>query len=107
MAMRKLLFSMLSLAVFAVGSSAAEEVTVTMAGMQYKPATVALDVGDTVRFVNDGEANHNVFVPTAGFALDLGKQEPGSEIIHKLGKAGTFEVECVFHPQMLLKVEVR
>ena len=85
----------------------ADEVKVTMAGMTYSPSTISVSVGDTIRFVNDGSADHNVFVPTAEFAMDLGKQEPGSETVITVGKAGTFEVECVFHGHMLTVVEVK
>lgn len=85
----------------------AAEVKVTMAGMAYSPAVISASVGDTIRFVNDGQADHNVFVPTAEFATDLGKQEPGSETVMLVGKAGTFEIECVFHSHMHAVVEVK
>ena len=71
----------------------AEEHVVTMAGTAYAPAEIRAEVGDTIRFVNDA-VDHNVYVPTAGFGLDLGKQEPGAETTVRL-KAGAFEVECV------------
>jgi plastocyanin len=48
-----------------------------------------------------------VLVPTQGFAVDLGKQEPGKEAVLRLARAGRFEVECVFHEGMLTTVEVR
>lgn len=86
---------------------AAAEITVTMAGMKYTPAQISASVGDTIRFVNDGDADHNVFVPTAQFATDLGKQEPGKEAVMTVGRAGTFEIECVFHSHMHAVVEVK
>ncbi|MCT7374699.1 cupredoxin domain-containing protein [Chelativorans sp. EGI FJ00035] len=101
--------SPLSLAavVFLVAPHAlAAEHTVTMAGSTYEPARINAAVGDTIRFVNDDTATHDVFVPTAGYALDLGAQEPGEEIVLTLRKAGAFEVECVFHSHMLTVVEV-
>ena len=88
-------------------SAAGEEHVVTMEGMEYAPAEVEARVGDTIRFVNDDTLEHNVFVPTVGFGLDLGKQEPGAERTMTPGKAGFFDVECVFHPNMLTKVIVR
>lgn len=95
-------------AVAALGAPAwAAEHVVTMAGMAYAPAEVEARVGDTLRFANDDGMEHNVFVPTAGFGIDLGKQEPGTERVMTLGKAGAFEVECVFHPDMLTRVVVR
>lgn len=92
--------------VMAVPASAAEH-TVTMAGSDYQPARIDAAVGDTIRFVNDDQTAHNVFVPTAGHALDLGTQEPGQEATLTLRKTGTFEVECAIHPHMLLVVEVK
>ena len=85
----------------------AAEITVTMAGANYQPARISAAVGDTIRFVNDDAELHNVFVPTAGFATDLGKQEAGTEAVLALGKAGKFEVECVLHSHMLIEVEVK
>ena len=90
-----------------IGGALAAEHVVTMKGAAYSPETVAAAVGDTVRFVNDDDQNHDVFVPSAGYALDLGKQEPGQETSYVLGKAGTFTVECVFHSNMMTTVEVK
>jgi len=90
-----------------MGAVFAAEHVVTMKGAAYAPETVTAAVGDTVRFVNDDDQNHDVFVPTAGFALDLGKQEPGQERSYVVGKAGTFIVECVFHSNMMMTVEVK
>lgn len=90
----------------ATPASAAEHV-VRMSGNNYAPSEIDGRIGDTIRFVNDDTVNHNVFVPTVGHGLDLGRQEPGDEQMMTLGKAGTFEAECVFHGQMLLTVSVR
>ena len=90
----------------ALPASAAEHL-VRMADAGYVPAQITGRVGDTLRFVNEDTMNHNVFVPTAGFGIDLGRQEPGDERSMTLGKPGAFEVECVFHGDMLLTVSVQ
>ena len=90
----------------AIPASAAEHI-VRMADAGYVPAQISGRVGDSLRFVNDDTMNHNVFVPTGGFGIDLGRQEPGDERTMTLGKPGTFEVECVFHGHMLLTVSVQ
>jgi plastocyanin len=90
----------------AVGQAAATEHVVRMTGNAYAPASLSAKVGDTIRFVNEDSDWHDVFVPTAGFALDLGKQEQAAETILTLTRPGTFEVECVHHLPMLLTVEV-
>jgi plastocyanin len=105
--MRRLVLLAIAMSAMAPGTLFAAEIhTVTMAGMTYAPASLAARVGDTIRFVNDDGADHVVFVPTAGHAVDLGAQEPGTEKTLPLMKPGTFEVECVNHDHMLLTVEV-
>ena len=98
---------LLAAAICAAGPGWAEEVKITMAGAAYAPEMISAKVGDSIRFINDDGADHNVFVPTAAFAADLGKQEPGDEAIFVLRKAGRFEVECVFHDFMITTVEVQ
>lgn len=89
----------------ALPCSAADHV-IALKGMTYQPAIVNAKVGDTLRFVNDDGVEHEVFVPTKGFGTDLGMQKPTVVTELKLTKPGTFEVECVVHPHMLLKVTV-
>lgn len=100
-------FAVLAAALLSAGHASAAELTVTMSGGTYQPAEISAAVGDTIRFVNDDSASHNVFVPTAGYALDLGPQEPGEEAVLTVRKPGVFEVECAFHPDMLMTVEVK
>lgn len=63
--------------------------------------------GDTIVFTNNDDSDHNVFVPTKGFGVDLGVQKPGATARLAVARPGTFEVECVLHANMLLKVEVK
>jgi len=91
----------------AAGHAAAEEHVVKMAGSQYSPQALTIASGGTVRFVNDGTENHDVFVPTAGLAFDLGTLKPGEEASYTFVKAGTYDIECVFHASMLTVVEVQ
>jgi plastocyanin len=91
----------------ASGAQAAEEHLVAMRDAAYAPAEIEARAGDSIRFVNRDGVDHEVFVPTVGHAIDLGKQEPGKELVLPLRKPGRLEVECVFHPGMLLTVGVR
>jgi plastocyanin len=97
---------LLSIALVAAQGVAAEHI-VRMAGMTYQPAAIHARVGDVIRFLNDDSADHEVFVPTKGFGVDLGVQKPGQATELPLTRKGSFEVECVIHPHMLLKVNVR
>lgn len=105
--MRQRFFALFAIFLLAPAFASATEITVTMAGSAYQPGQISASVGDTIRFVNDDKTDHDVFVPTAGHAVDLGKQIPGKETVLNLAKAGMFEVECVFHSNMLVAVEVK
>ena len=97
---------MFAAALLTAAPTAAAEHVIRMAGQQYEPAEIKAAKGDSLRFVNDDDLAHEVYVPTVGFGLDLGKQEPGEERTTVLRPRGAFEVECVFHPHMLLTVTV-
>lgn len=88
-------------------ASVAEEHRIAMADMTYAPAVVEAKVGDTLVFVNDDTAAHDVFIPTVGFSTDFGKQDPGNEARMTLMKPGLFDVECVFHDNMHTRIVVR
>jgi plastocyanin len=100
--------AMLSAAlVLAAGSVHAADIQVSMAGSEYVPVQITAKVGDTLVFNNDDDTNHMVFVPTYGFGVDLGSQKPGEVRKLALKRAGSFEVECVVHREMLTKVTVQ
>lgn len=105
--MRKLLrlAGLLSFISVAPDVAAAEHI-VRMAGMRYQPPAIHAKIGDVIRFINDDAVDHEVFVPTKGFGVDLGVQKPGQNAELPLTRRGSFEVECVIHPPMLLKVTV-
>ena len=104
--MHRIVIATVSLTALLTTPVAAAEHIVRMAGADYRPNRIDARVGDTIRFVNDDGMNHNVFVPTPGHGVDFGRQEPRDERVMRLGKAGTFEAECVFHDHMLLTVSV-
>lgn len=95
------------LAAGGAGSAGAAEHAIGMSGMAYVPANLEARLGDTVVFTNTDGSDHNVFVPTKGFGVDLGVQKSGVTTRLVLTRPGAFEVECVLHANMLLKVEVK
>lgn len=99
--------SLLLLACLAAGNAGAAEHTISMSGNAYAPAKLEARVGDIVIFTNHDGSDHNVFVPTKSFGVDLGAQKPGVTTRLPLTRPGTLEVECVLHPDMLLNVEVK
>ncbi len=103
--MRLALFAA-ALALATTPAAFAAEHTVSMKGMRYSPAVLEAKVGDVVKFVNDDTENHDVFVPTRGFAVDLGAQRPNTTAELPLLRAGTFEVECAQHAPMSMTIKV-
>lgn len=108
--MMKLLIKRVLLASVVLGTTVpalAVEHVVRMAGMNFQPASLQARIGDVVRFVNDDGSNHEILVPTKGFGVDLGMQKPSENTELTLRKAGSFEVECVVHPHMVMMITVK
>src|SRR3546814_17976333 len=82
----------------------AAEITVDMQEADYSPAMVDAQVGDRILFVNEDVVDHEVFVPTAGHGVDLGKQAPGAKSVLPLRKHGRSEAEGVIHTQLNLEL---
>jgi plastocyanin len=89
------------------GNSAAQapaSAAVDIAGFKFKPATVTVKAGGTVRFTNRDRAEHTATM-TSGF--DTGGLAKGQSKAVVLRKAGTFVYRCDFHPFMTGEVVVK
>ena len=100
--------------VAACGSDAPEPLppnTVVVKGMQFTPANLTVDVGDTVtwQFEDEGVA-HNVISAVTNIndakELDSGNPQVRGEYTHTFSEAGTFDYTCTPHPDMVGKVTV-
>jgi plastocyanin len=63
--------------------------------------------GETVRFTNEDDFLHQVFVHAPGFSFDSEEQPPGGNVDVAFTKAGDFKVLCGIHPKMSMAVHVR
>ena len=88
------------------GAAGAEEIKVGMMSSKFEKTAIAAKVGDTLVFENHDQVDHDVFVPTFGYGVNPGATKPGQSTPLPMGKAGTFDVECVFHSDMTAKVTV-
>lgn len=68
---------------------------------------VSVSVGDTVRFLNEDSFFHNVFSLSDLKMFDLGSFPKGDHRDVVFDAAGTVEVECAIHPDMLIEVHVK
>jgi plastocyanin len=76
--------------------------TVVEKGFKFVPATLTVQVGDTVKFDNQDAVPHHVFVgPT-----DLGEQAPGASVSWTASTDGTFPVKCSIHASMTGQITV-
>ncbi|MEK7322003.1 MAG: methylamine utilization protein [Pseudomonadota bacterium] len=100
-----------ALVLLATGAGAAEY-TVAQHNKTFEKDGVKIEkfsikVGDTVHFKNLDPWFHNVFSLSDIKTFDLGSYPQGQFKSVVFDKAGTAEVECAIHPQMVLELEVK
>jgi plastocyanin len=81
---------------------AAASGSVQMRDFSFSPATITVDVGDSVTWVNAGEEPHNAVGDNFSTSL-LDAGESGAK---SFSTAGTFAYICTVHPQMKGTVKV-
>jgi plastocyanin len=79
---------------------------VRMKGLRYRPAQVSVDVGQTVRFVNDDDVAHTVlqdFGPRSGeiAAVDSDRILPGESFDFVPRSEGLVSFVCTLHPSVM------
>lgn len=90
----------------------AAEFTVTQTEKTFKMKGAKVEkleikAGDTIKFLNEDPWFHNIFSLSELKTFDLGSYPQGQSKSVTFEKAGSAEVECAIHPQMLLKLEVK
>lgn len=77
--------------------------TVTMEGMVFKPARLAIAAGDRVSWVNKDVVAHTA----TGNGFDSKTIPPDRSWSHTFAKAGAFDYVCDFHPTMKGALKVK
>jgi plastocyanin len=96
-----------AMTVCAVAASAwAASLTVEQRGRSFGVAELAVQVGDSVTFINNDIYGHNVYSDTEGAVFDIGLQEPGETRDVTFEEAVIAKVRCRIHPRMRLQVSV-
>ena len=85
--------------------TAAADTGVTISDFQFAPASVTIDVGDTVTWTNEGPTAHSATADDRSF--DTGIFDAGQSRSHTFDEAGTFAYFCTPHPNMRGTVTVR
>ena len=86
----------------AAGSTLAADETVSMMDFEFDPATVTINVGDSVTWTNDGAVPHTA----TGDDFDTGLVNAGASDSVTFDEAGSFDYVCTLHPQMTGTVTV-
>jgi plastocyanin len=73
--------------------------------MNYLPATLTVNVGDTVIWKNDDIVPHTATARNKSF--DSGNMEPGATWRYVANKKGTYFYYCGYHPETKGKLVVR
>jgi plastocyanin len=89
----------------AAGSVMAADESVTIAGFAFDPATVTVNVGDSVTWTNQDSTAHTATAGDGSF--DTGSIGAGQTATVTFDSAGTFAYVCSIHPQMAGTVTVQ
>ena len=76
-------------------------------GKTFIPHALSVAVGDTITFKNSDPFAHNAYTDNEVNEFDIGMQAPGKDVAVTIKGAGTFNVECAIHPNMLLEVSAK
>ena len=79
-------------------ATAAADTGVTISDFEFAPASVTINVGDTVTWTNDGPTPHSATADDGSF--DTGIFNAGQSRSETFDQAGTFAYFCTPHPNM-------
>jgi len=95
-----------ALALAASTAFAATVHTVSQKGRNFSLREIVIARGDSIRFTNEDEFLHQIYVDSKDMSFDSAEQRPGQAIDVTFPQAGIFPVRCHIHPKMLLSVRV-
>lgn len=84
---------------------APKKVPIDQKGLRFIPHVVALNVGDSVEFLNHDAVDHNVFTPD-NEGYNLGMIKPSSAGLYEFHHPGVYTQLCSVHTEMLAYVFV-
>ena len=79
--------------------------TVKMEGMVFVPATLTINAGDAVKWINTDIVEHTA--TASGSAFDSKMLAAGASWKHTFKSKGSFDYVCKYHPTMKGKLVVK
>jgi plastocyanin len=104
--MRWLAWTLVGYGVLAPVAADASDIRIEMRAGAYVPAEIRGRAGHTLTLVNHDAVQHQPFVPTTGWGVNVGDVKPGGTAGFPLARPGQFEIECAYHPGMRATVVV-
>jgi len=91
------------------GSAPQKMVTVAIRAFKFEPATVTVNVGDTVEWKNDDIVPHTATADSKAQkpVFDSGTIDTGAAWRYVARKKGTYNYSCTLHPNMKGKLIVQ
>ncbi len=83
------------------------EVVVTQRNRAFDRRTVQIPAGGTIRFDNQDDFDHQVFVDAPAMSYESEEQPPGHTLRVAFPHPSHFDVQCRIHPKMHLQVDVK
>lgn len=77
--------------------------TVLIRDFKFEPATITLQKGETVTWINEDRAAHTA----TGNQFDRGKIIKGESFTYTFNEPGTYDYICTYHPDMKGQVLVK
>jgi plastocyanin len=81
-------------------------VIVSQHNRSFSTSSLAIRVGTTIRFSNEDDFGHQIYIDSPSFSFDSDESYPGDHVDVTFPATGTFEVRCHIHPRMHLSVQV-
>lgn len=80
---------------------------ISQKGKTFSQASITVNKGDSITFMNNDDVVHNVYSTSQGNSFNLKTQAPGATNVATFMTEGTVEVRCAIHPTMRLTVNVK
>lgn len=101
--------AMVSLIAYPLGVLAQNETehVISQKNRTYAPGKIEINVGESLKVVNDDIFLHHAFIDSDNMQFDSGSMEEMESTSVKFKKAGTYNMKCAIHPKMNLEVTVK
>jgi plastocyanin len=95
------------LAALPLCAMSADSNTIIQQHRSFSVAEIGLLRGGTLRFRNEDDFTHEIYVEAPQFTFESDEQEPGTVVAVTFPASGHFAVHCHIHPKMHLDVDVQ